>query len=1358
MASANNINPMPVFEPKTDITNTGARWTNWLERFQTYLLAADVKEPQRQRALLLYQAGPEVYNIFKTLPETGDEKDYKKAVDALTKHFEPDKNQIFEIYNFRQATQMTEETIDEFHTRLRTLAKHCKFHDEDFEIKMQIVCNGKSARLRRKALREPDYKLAEMLIDGRKAEMSSAQASGMEESFQELHVKEIRTENTCYKCGFSYPHRNKPCPAKHAVCSSCGLTGHFAKLCRKKQQTPQRKPLQSKEPQTSTRPKKESNFVKGKRRQRKAHAITRDNDDQSSSSDDEYAYAVEAGNKLSTKTQLRLNDSFDLTFLVDTGATVNIIDSKTYESLQHQIKLEPAKTKIFAYGSATPLQLKGCFSAMIESKSRYTVSQFYVVDGSGGNLLSGKTAHELKLIQLVNKINETQTSDSKNGTNDHKETTEKKTNLPSSTDGNIQRLLNRYQNVFEGEGKLKDQRVKLHIKDDVNPIVQPQRRIPYHMRKAVSKELKKLTEQDIIEKVVDQPTPWVSPIVCIPKKDGGTRICVDMREANNAIKRERHIMPTLNDFKAAVNGAKYFSKIDLKQAYHQVELEPESRFITTFSTHEGIYQYKRLNYGTSSAAEVFQNILQRNLSDIPGVKNIADDIIIFGKDRKEHDIALEACLKRLSDLNIKAKGEKCKFLQQEIKFYGLIFTEKGTRPDPERVKHLLNTAPPQNASEVRSFLGMANTCSDYIPNYATLTQPLRELTKKNSTFKWTVTEQRAFNQLKKKLTQSPVMAYFDTEKHSVLIVDGSQHAVGAILAQREKDGTQYKIVSYASRALTPVESRYSQTDIEGLALVWGIEHFRLFLLGKEFDVITDHKALESIFNNPRSKPPARVERWVLRLQPYNFRVIYKKGSQNEADYLSRHPINKSQSESNEEQIAEEYVNYIIENTVPKTMTLEEVKDATRKDQVLQRVKKAVESGTWDTKDLELQPYKRCADELTVNNTKDIIMKGCRMVIPKSLQNRATKLGHVGHQGIEKTKSLIREKIWFPKLDEKVREIVENCVACQAVGNANSPEPMQITPIVDIPWHTVAVDFHGPITNTQQYLLVVTDLYSKFPEIEIVNSTAAPAVIPKLDRIFATHGIPVKLKTDNGPPFNGAEFERYTKALGMEWKPSTPLWPQGNSNVESLMKPIGKVLQTAQLEGKNWKQELQRFLLTYRTTPHVTTKVPPCELLFNRTIRGQLPELPAKKVLNKHKQAKENIEKKKAQNKEYYDKKHNTKESEIKEGDTVICLQKRTNKLAPKFSPERFIVHERKGTKIIAKNQQHIITRNVSHFKKVPTLESNDNDEEDISDDENRTEKKEQEKNQVDDVRPRRSQRSKIPVARFGYAVPSNLKV
>ena len=192
-------------------------------------------------------------------------------------------------------------------------------------------------------------------------------------------------------------------------------------------------------------------------------------------------------------------------------------------------------------------------------------------------------------------------------------------------------------------------------------------------------------------------------------------------------------MPTLNDFKAEVNGSKFFSKIDLKMAHHQLRLAEES-YMTTFTTHEGLFRFKRLNYVTNSAAEIFQNVLQRNLSDISGVKNVADDIIIHGKSRQDHVKALGNCLKRLEDLNLKAKGTKCSFLQKESKFYGLIFSADRTRPDPERIDNLVKVAAPTNASEVRSFLGIANTSHDYIPSYATLTAPLRELTKKERSF------------------------------------------------------------------------------------------------------------------------------------------------------------------------------------------------------------------------------------------------------------------------------------------------------------------------------------------------------------------------------------------------------------------------------------------------------------------------------------------------------------------------------------------------------------------------------------------------------------------------------------------------
>ena len=175
----------------------------------------------------------------------------------------------------------------------------------------------------------------------------------------------------------------------------------------------------------------------------------------------------------------------------------------------------------------------------------------------------------------------------------------------------------------------------------------------------------------------------------------------------------------------------------------------------------------------------------------------------------------------------------------------------------------------------------------------------------------------------------------------------------------------------------------------------------------------------------------------------------------------------------------------------------------------------------------------------------------------------------------------------------------------------------------MPWSSFAIDFFGPIHNTGQYLLMIVDTYSKFPETEVVDSTEAKACIPKLDRIFATHRIPTNLKSDNGPPFNRKEFENYVKTLGIDWKPSTLLWPQGNANVESITRPIGKVMKRSVLENKNWRQELQRFLLNYRS--HKITGVAPCELLFNQQTGGQLllPQLQTKKLVNKHHEAKQN---------------------------------------------------------------------------------------------------------------------------------------
>ena len=232
----------------------------------------------------------------------------------------------------------------------------------------------------------------------------------------------------------------------------------------------------------------------------------------------------------------------------------------------------------------------------------------------------------------------------------------------------------------------------------------------------------------------NEGTPWVSPIVVVPKKDGGVRICVDMRAANEAIKRVCHPIPTVDDVSCELNGAKYFAKLNLWQAYHQLELDENNRHITTFSTHVGLYPYKRLNYGTNAATETFQYMLQTQLQGLKGIKNIADDIIVYGTTREEHDENLNKCLMRLKQRGLTLNQNKCKFLNNTLEFFGQTFSAEGTMPDPKRVHDLLNAEVPTNIRDVCSLLGMANYSSTYIENFATITAPNSRAKKEGQLF------------------------------------------------------------------------------------------------------------------------------------------------------------------------------------------------------------------------------------------------------------------------------------------------------------------------------------------------------------------------------------------------------------------------------------------------------------------------------------------------------------------------------------------------------------------------------------------------------------------------------------------------
>ena len=315
------------------------------------------------------------------------------------------------------------------------------------------------------------------------------------------------------------------------------------------------------------------------------------------------------------------------------------------------------------------------------------------------------------------------------------------------------------------------------------------RRTPFLVRPKVKKTLDELLDLDIIEPV-QGPTEWVSAPVYVPKHGNpdDLRLCVDMRRVNETILRTRHPIPTIDELLIDMNGATVFSKLDLKWGFHQIELDTESRHLTTFVTHEDLFRYKKMLFGVNCAPEIYQLTLQQVLHDCEGVRVIADDIIVFGSNVKEHDVRLEKVLATLYSRNLALNPDKCKFGKEKLVFMRHVLSKDGIQPTGERVKVVNEAKRPETVNEVRSFLGLVNYCGRFINNLSTIEEPLRRLTRKNVSWVWESEQERSFQELKKRLACSTSMAYFNPAAYTQVIVDASPVGLGAILVQKQGDG------------------------------------------------------------------------------------------------------------------------------------------------------------------------------------------------------------------------------------------------------------------------------------------------------------------------------------------------------------------------------------------------------------------------------------------------------------------------------------------------------------------------------------------------------------------------------------------
>ena len=1285
-----DLNVTPFIQP-TDPDDAVVLWERWIQNFCRKLRFFKVTDAADKVDALLIYGGETVERLAENLPDptnvvlpesikssNEDVNEFHKIIFKINEHYTPMQNKDSARSVFESMCQ-GDKNMAEYHVVLRKQAVKCQFPDDEDAIRTKILQSMNDKKLRREAMVK-NYTLNDILKHAANREDVERQAKTMEKDsvnrvyeqrnmsggshnkfkkYSKEHRNSSKKRSECKRCGGDHEREKEKCPAYGKECRKCGKMNHYARKCL------------SGKPKNKDKPSKPV--------QDKARQVTDKSPEKESSSDSDTVFSVNSSKDPRPTVKVRVNGvkgNMD----ADSCSSCNIMGLDHFNKIKEhsavRIKLEHADNQVYSYASSKPLDLAGKFIAEIESVNtgKKMKTEFLVTNQNTNSrpLLSLKCGTELGVLQVSNALrSETENEDK------------------------YRKMVKEYPEVFEGLGKHKNIKAKFIVDSSVKPVVQKPRKIPYNLEKQVMKEEDRLIELGVIEVVPDEvPTIWCTNPVVVPKRNrpDDIRYCSNMRVPNEAIMRPTTEAMTVEDIRMKLRGATVFSVMDMNEAYHQLELEEESRYLTTFYGTRGRLRYKRLNYGPKSSQDIFDKAMDDTITGLNGVTHIRDDFVVFGSDIEDHDVNLRGLLMRFKEHGLTLKRKKCQFAIPEVEFFGLRFSKDGVRPSPSKIKALEEMSKPQSAAEVRSFLGMAQYSSQFIPGFSQITSPLRELTHKSSKWKWGKEEEDAFERIRTSLANDSVLGYYETGRQTKLVVDAGPKGLGAILYQKKKE--QWKPITCASRSLTDTEQRYSQLDREALAIRWACEKNYIYLIGSKFKVITDHQPLVSIFNNRHSRPPMRIERWLIYLQQFEFKVEYEPGSGNPADYLSRHPLKLNSEDMKNSDKREEVVCKITESMIPYSMSIDEIRNATRNDKVLQELIPMIgEVGAERIKkNSKLHMYYNVFSELSVIN--DLVLRGNQIVVPTSLQEKVLDICHEGHLGIVKSKQRLRSKVWFPGIDKKMEAKIRGCIPCQSSVSKSTREPLVMTEAPERVWQRVAVDFSGPYPSGEM-IFVCIDEKSRFPEVEIVKSTSFNEVELAMQKIFTRYGYPERLKSDNGAPFNSYQFKEYCQIHGIKHHRVTPLWPEANGLVENFMKVINKANKAATTEGKDWRKEIFVTLGAYRETSHTTTGVSPSYMMFGRSVRNKLP------VLHEIKSQDVSREKEKKEKQKYYaEKRRDCKESKFEIGDVVVAKQPKKNKLTTCYNPEPYVIEEVNGSAITARQSGKVIRRNSSHFKKV----------------------------------------------------------
>lgn len=1142
-----------------DSKNMDIIYKEWIQQFNWFAVATQLsKKPgEVQAATLMATIGTEAAVVFNTFKLTDAEQvDIQVIKQKFSDYFNPKSNTTYERYVFNILKQEMDETFDEFLTKARTQLLKCDYGDlADSLLKDKIVIGVLCEEIRKKLLAETELTL-EKAINLCRANERASKHFGEMQTREQNTVESVRTTKSnskvksnsskeisddeqfdCKRCGTE--HSRKSCPAYKKKCDNCNIPGHFARMCKSKTSKPKKIHQVDNYSESSEDNSSDGEEIIIREIKTKGFFELYVDDIEDGDHDDSWYEVVEIAAR---KIKLKL----------DSGAQCNVLSQKYLK--RSNVKIRPSKVKRLVSFSHHKMKVIGEAIVELVIKNRKRRVLFVIVNEDVTPILGKKSCEELKLIVKLDEIESCESDD-----------------------------------VFNGIGCLKKFVYDIDLVENPKFTIEPARRIPYAYREKVKEELDSM-ERNLVIKRITEPTPVVSPLVIVHKKNK-LRICIDLTQVNKNIRRRHYPLKTMEEIATRTKGSKYFTLLDCRRGFWQIKVTERTQKYLVFSTPWGRYSFQRLPFGLASAPEVFSEILNSLLKNVENVEISMDDILIHSDTEEGLKDRTNQVVNVLRKAGLTLNKEKCVFRSQRIKFLGHIFTPDGIKPDDEKIEAIKKIEIPKNKKQLQRFLGMITYLSKFIKNMSDITDPLRKLLHNDVEWEWSYEQQASFELLKEKLSSAPVLRYYDVNADVTLSVDASSKAIGAVLLQNGQP------VGYASMALSPAQLNYPQIEKEATAIKFGCKKFHQYIYGKRLKVESDHKPLEIIFKKPLNTAPPRLQRIIFDVMQYSPIVEYKKGKELFlADALSRDCATERDLKMERELEMKVHICLALKHDAGKRLVR-----STSEDPELVKLKKMILDG-WPEEirlvESELRKYWNFREELS--SYEGLIYKGDRFFIPKNEQQNIMTQIHCGHLGIGSSISRAKRIVYWFGMTKDLTEFVSRCSICQKTQRKPAREPLILKAIPSLPWEICGSDlfkYHGV-----DYL-ILCDSYSGYFELEAMeNGTSSRQTIEILKKWFAIHGIPRILETNGGPQYISKEFQNFEKSWNFNRQPSSPYYPRSNGLAERYVEIAKNLLRKCIMDGT----DIQLALLNWRNVPRNDDLKSPVERLMSRTTRTVLP--------------------------------------------------------------------------------------------------------------------------------------------------------